>query len=784
MKFIRLLFCLYILTLSGIEVYSQNARKYYKTGNDFLKEDQAERAITYYNRAIRIEPDYDDAYLARAQAYEKIEKPNEAARDYMKAAHLFEKETDVYYHAGRLLYQVGEYGQALDYLNRAIDLKNKNLDALHLKVLVLVELKDYYKALRAAKESLDVKTTAFGYYYHGLASGQINNYKGAMEDYQQAINEDETYIPPYLALAQLQLTQTGPDAALKTINDAIKLNPKLRQSYIIRSKAQKAKLNYPQAINDISKAILLDESNAEELYVIRGKYYIEFMQYQNAIVDFNKVLENNPNHVEATYLRASCYEEISDEDAAIDDYKKLQNILKNKENASEIITKINQRLFVLNKEEVKPVLSIIEPKPINELIIEAPKNQVTIALKGSITDKNPISYLKINNEEVAISEGEDNTYHFSTNVEINDNELITITTADVYNNILQATYTVKRTEIEPPDVEVMAPYANENGEIFLSEEGPYLYIEGKIKDESLIDLIMIDDVMASYRPEDINPTFSATLDVSEKDKFAIKVIDRYGNATTEEFALNREHIAEMKSNPMGKTWVVFIENSDYSFYSSLDGPETDVTLIKSALANYQINNLIHKEDMTKHEMERFFSIELRDLIRSNRVNSILIWYAGHGKVINETGYWLPVDAKRDDEFSYFNINALKASMQSYSRYVTHTLVITDACESGPTFFQAMRSAPVPPECGDWKSTKFKSSQVFTSAGEETASDDSQFTRTFATALASNPEACISIEEIVEKVTAAVTHSSNQEPRFGKISGLEDEDGTFFFIAKQ
>ena len=67
---------------------------------------------------------------------------------------------------------------------------------------------------------------------------------------------------------------------------------------------------------------------------------------------------------------------------------------------------------------------------------------------------------------------------------------------------------------------------------------------------------------------------------------------------------------------------------------------------------------INKKNMSKKQLERFFSIELRDLVRSNRVNSLLVWYAGHGKFINETGYWVPTDAKRDDEFTYFNINNL------------------------------------------------------------------------------------------------------------------------------
>jgi len=122
-------------------------------------------------------------------------------------------------------------------------------------------------------------------------------------------------------------------------------------------------------------------------------------------------------------------------------------------------------------------------------------------------------------------------------------------------------------------------------------------------------------------------------------------------------------------------------------------------------------------------------------------------------------------------------------MQSYSKYITHILVVTDACESGPSFYQAMRSTPKIRSCGDWKATKFKSSQVFSSAGYELAIDNSQFTKTFANSLSHNPDMCIPIENIVIKVSSAVVKNKNQKPTFGKISGLEDEDGTFFFMKK-
>jgi hypothetical protein len=234
---------------------------------------------------------------------------------------------------------------------------------------------------------------------------------------------------------------------------------------------------------------------------------------------------------------------------------------------------------------------------------------------------------------------------------------------------------------------------------------------------------------------------------------------------------------------MGNTWVVFIENSKYLSFPSLEGPAKDVTAMRTALTNYKITKTIHKKDMTKMEMEKFFSIELRDYVKNNNINSLLIWYAGHGKYVSPTGYWVPSDGKTDDEFSYFGINNLKAAMQSYADKLVHTLVITDACESGATFLMAMRGGDDDKRCDNFELTKAKSSQVFTSAGYELASDNSQFTKTFVSTLNNNVEVCLPIEKIVKKVSAAVSQAGNQAPKFGKIKDLVDEGGTYFFIKK-
>ncbi len=67
--------------------------------------------------------------------------------------------------------------------------------------------------------------------------------------------------------------------------------------------------------------------------------------------------------------------------------------------------------------------------------------------------------------------------------------------------------------------------------------------------------------------------------------------------------------------------------------------------------------------------------------------------------------------------------------------------------------------------------------------KELAADNSKFTATFANTLMNNKNACIPIETVVKSVTAAVTTDKGQKPKFGRIQGLDDMNGTFFFIAK-
>jgi len=774
-----------LMAFLTISVFCQKAKTFYKAGNEFVDNKKYEDAVAQFTSAIGLEPSNTDYYLARANSHEQLSRYNEAAADYEKAIVFKPKESDAYVSLGRVCNKLNMYDKALANLNRATALKWKNELIYPEKIQTLIKLEKFEQALKVSDTAVLMKDEPMIYFYRGVIYEAMNNDVLAKKELEKAISKDKKLIEPHLELAELLIRTGNTPEAMSQANIVISLDAKNTAAYITRSKIYKKAIDFPNAINDVSKVILIDPANPD-YYLIRALDYQEFNQHTNAINDFTKYItmksarkEENPD---AYYARAKSYEEIMNLEKAMDDYNKIAALSEDDPRARKLLREAKTRLYELNREKDPPEITLNDPIVTNDTItIKGDKKTLTVS--GKIKEKSKLDTLMINNQMVTFLDKKNGVKEFIASVDLPDGlNKIDILARDEYKNQKDLEIAIKRTEIDPPRITIIAPYSSEDGQVYLDVIKPTLFVEGKVEDASQIKSIEIGGVSASYRRDQENPGFTASIDVANINKFTVTAEDIYGNKSDKEFVINRDNAMLTQNNPMGKTWVVFIENSSYKNMAALDGPTKDVNSIQRALANYQISRFYKKKDMTKAEMEKFFNIELRDELKANQVKSLLIWYAGHGKFINDVGYWIPVDANRDDEFTYFNINALKAGMQGYA-YLTHTLVVSDACESGPSFYQAMRSANDAPTCDNVQATTNKSAQVFSSAGYELASDVSQFTQTFANTLINNKNACIPIENVVKNVSAAVANNNQQKPKFGKIAGLTDENGTFFFIAK-
>lgn len=774
-RFVALL--LFVIALGNLN--AQTSRAYIKAAEQFIVNGYFEEAIDQYTKAIELEPRDGKAYAERAKAFLQINKFEAAAQDYKSAAVFGENASENYFLSAQLFYQLGNTTETEESLQKAISLKPKYGEAFLLLATLYLEEDLPDKALEAATSAIDSRSSAYAYYLKGLAEFELQNYPQAEQDLEKAIIKDRLLLDAYLALAKIKLINNQSQYAIDNCNYVILNDRNNTQAYLIRSKAYNSIREFEKAIADVSKAITIDTSNVA-YYISRGKLYFEYAQFQNAINDFTIGLSYDMVNIEALELRAAAYEKTEQNLKAISDLSLLISLSDNDE--SENVMDYEERIFELSRESDKPTLTLITPELNNDFEVTVPVDAETVTITTKINDASKLKMLKINSDTVFFSPNGTHKQEFTESMPAANLEFLTLSAVDIYDNTTSLSYSVKKVETHAPKITLLNPYVGDDDIISISSDEKYLYLEGRVEDESHIASIHIDEFTASYTPRDMNPRFTATVDITQKTKILLIAIDENGNRVEKEYLFRKDGRMLTSDSPMGKTWVVLIENSEYKDFPNLNSPSKDMQLMQQALSRYKINKIIVKRNLTKRELERFFSIDLRDLVRSNNVNSLFIWYAGHGENVKGNGYWIPSDATTDVEFSYFNVNALKASLYSYSS-LTHILVVSDACKTGPGFCLAMRGPIEGVACSQTQLALQKSAQVFTSAGSGYAYDNSLFTRAFANALFNNEDDCATIDDIAKRVNIIMQNSSLQKPEFGRISGIEDELGTFFFITQ-
>src|ERR1035437_8906318 len=456
----RVLLMATIMTLVSVCAFGQSARKSYKAGLEFVENLKYDDAIVQFTSAIGLEPSNPDYYFARGQAYEKLSKYTEAKADFEKSLVFSPKDVESMISLGAVCNKMGDYEQSLKLLNHASSLDKRNVRVYPEKVITLTNLKRYDQALQVSDTAIIIKDT--------------------------------------------------PKEAMDQCNEVIKNNDRNTAAYLQRSKVYKKNLDYPNAINDISKTILIDPANPM-FYFERGKYYQEFNQHINAINDFSKCISlqaaiktEDPS---VYYARAKSYEEISDWDKAKADYNKITVLSKYDQNAREMLEVSQKRLYDLNRETDPPEITFISPVPAKDTM-EIKGDKTTLLISGTIKDKSKIKSFMINNESVILVE-KNGEYDFLANINVNSIDKITVSAIDDYNNERALKYALKRTEINPPKIMIIAPYTSEEGQVFLDTTTPNIAIQGKISDESRIKSITVGNFTASYNPNELNPAFTA-----------------------------------------------------------------------------------------------------------------------------------------------------------------------------------------------------------------------------------------------------------------------------------
>ncbi|MBX2841372.1 MAG: hypothetical protein KTR26_06345 [Flammeovirgaceae bacterium] len=160
-----------------------------------------------------------------------------------------------------------------------------------------LSLKGKYKeALNYVNRSLELDSSLYQRYgFRAEIKTNLGMYESAIQDITKCINKctcptRKYHVASYyLERAELYIKKGDSQSALNDANSSIRTNPNEWKAYVYRSKLLLANSKNAKALSDLNKAITLDNNQAES-FIMRGELLIKMGDKKAACQDFSKVL--------------------------------------------------------------------------------------------------------------------------------------------------------------------------------------------------------------------------------------------------------------------------------------------------------------------------------------------------------------------------------------------------------------------------------------------------------------------------------------------------------------
>jgi tetratricopeptide (TPR) repeat protein len=133
------------------------AEELYKQGVSLATAKRYDKAIEAFNKALKIDPKYVNAYWGRGVARAMSGRLDEAIVDYDKALELNACHAWAYYNRGCAWRDKGNYDKAIDDFTRHLEIRPRDAEAYNKRAYAWANKGDLHKALADAKKACSLK---------------------------------------------------------------------------------------------------------------------------------------------------------------------------------------------------------------------------------------------------------------------------------------------------------------------------------------------------------------------------------------------------------------------------------------------------------------------------------------------------------------------------------------------------------------------------------------------------------------------------------------------------
>ncbi len=297
------------------KLYSQLAEADLDDAQAYLDRAQAwerlkkfDKALADYEKAVELEPDNPEYFKELGRAYYTQASPDgwaprakdateQAERAFSKAIKLDPNDAGAYVQRAQAYESLHKFEQALVDYEKAVELEPENAQrhstlAYFLAGVTPATFRDHDRALHHAKEAIRLDPKNAGYHASiGHMYSRLGNHERALIHCTKALEIDPSKLGVHEILWSVYCAKGDYQRALEKADYAIRRGN--RQGYRLRAEAHRGLGEFDKALADFMVA---QEKNPNDvwIYIGRARLYTARKQYQEALADLNKALKLKP----------------------------------------------------------------------------------------------------------------------------------------------------------------------------------------------------------------------------------------------------------------------------------------------------------------------------------------------------------------------------------------------------------------------------------------------------------------------------------------------------------
>ena len=306
----------------AIKIIPEYSEAWNGQGNTLYELKLYNKALDAYDKAIQIQPDYLEAWVGRSFVLDNLQRYQEAIESFDKALKIKLDYPEVWNGRGDALNNLQRYEEAIKSYDKAVQYKPDYYQAWNSRGWALHNLHRYEDAIaaydKAVQYNLDYDQA---WYNRGNALISLQRYPQAIESYDKAVQYKPDYYQAWYSRGNALVKLQRYPEAIDSFNKAIQYKPDYYKAWYSRGWSLHQLQRYSEAIDSYDKAINLKQ-NDYQIWYNRGNTLYNLKEYGDAIASYNRAVRYKPDYYEAWYSRGNALFNLKRYENAIASYNK------------------------------------------------------------------------------------------------------------------------------------------------------------------------------------------------------------------------------------------------------------------------------------------------------------------------------------------------------------------------------------------------------------------------------------------------------------------------------